>query len=145
MHPSVMGFTKGTIFNLVETVLFRQFETRHREPRHRRTYMLITDEADAFDGMDRQLAEIALHEMGLRGKWWILESNMTARQQVRVDVNGTLSEPYNRTGGLDAHKLQRGQIISTGKTGTLEHGRQSGGHVHHWGELRRRRSDPGGV
>ena len=60
--------------------------------------MLITDEADAFDGMDRQLAEIALHEMGLRGKWWILESNMTARQQVRVDVNGTLSEPYNRTG-----------------------------------------------
>ena len=61
--------------------------------------MLITDEADAFDGMDRQLAEIALHEMGLRGKWWILESNMTARQQVRVDVNGTLSEPYNRTGG----------------------------------------------
>ena len=67
--------------------------------RHRRHFLLITDEADAFDGMDRKSAEIALYEMGLGGKWWLLESNMTARQFVRVSVNGTLSEPYNRTGG----------------------------------------------
>ena len=99
-----MGFTKGkgrelAIFNLMETVLYRQFANRQGPAKHQRTFMLVSDEADAFDGMDRKVAEIALFEMGVRGKWWLLESNMTARQEVRVAVHGQLSVPYNRTGG----------------------------------------------
>ena len=104
LHPSIMGFTKGrgrelAIFNLVETILHRQFENRDGPAKHQRTYMLVSDEADAFDGMDRKAAEIALYEMGVRGKWWLLESNMTASQEVRVVVHGQLSAPYKRSGG----------------------------------------------
>ena len=79
--------------------MWKQFNSRFDEPRHRRTFLLITDEADAFDGMDRKSAEIALYEMGLGGKWWLLESNMTARQFVRVSVNANSRSRTTEQGG----------------------------------------------
>ena len=36
---------------------------------------IYQDEADAFDGMDRKAAEIAMYKMGIRGIWWLLESH----------------------------------------------------------------------
>ena len=67
--------------------------------------MLVSDEADEFDGMDRKAAEIALYEMGVRGKWWLLESNMTASQEVRVVVHGQLSAPLQKVRG-GRHRVQ---------------------------------------
>ena len=121
-----MGFTKGrelAIFILVETILHRQFENRDGPAKHQRTYMLVSDEADAFDGMDRKAAEIALYEMGVRGKWWLLESNMTRETRSEGDGSRPTLAPLQKvrgggTGGSPhPNEVQCSEVVPTGEVG----------------------------
>ena len=92
-HASIMGFRKKrsrelALFILVETILYKIWKSRDKPSRYKKVFLLLADESDAFDGMDKQAAEIGLYKAGIRGKMWLLDSAMNKQQRIRVRVNG---------------------------------------------------------
>ena len=86
--------------------------------------MLVSDEADAFDGMDRKAAEIALYEMGGQGEMVVLgikhhresrseggrsRPTLGPLQKVRGGGTGCSSYP---------NEVQCSEVVPTGEVGT---------------------------
>ena len=81
-----MGFRKKrsgelALFILVETILYKMWKNRNEPSRYRKVFLLLADESDAFDGMDKQAAEIELYKAGIRGKMWLLGNEQTTTDQ----------------------------------------------------------------